>query len=150
MRADKVARLAASVAGVGESRIWIDPTRLDELNEVVSKADVRKLMEEGVIKVLPERGNSRSRWKVRHEQRKKGRRRGYGKRKGKATARTPKKEVWMNKIRKIRRFLKYLRDKGVIDRRTYRELYRKAKGGEFDSLRNLKLHLRERYGIEVK
>ena len=56
----------------------------------------------------------------------------------------------MNRIRKIRRFLKYLRDHDVIDRRTYRELYRKAKGGEFENLRSLKTHLRERYGIEVR
>ena len=150
MRADKVARLAADLLKVGESRIWIDSKSLDKLGEVVSKNDVRRLIDEGVIKVEPKKGNSRARWKVRHEQRKKGRRRGYGRRKGKASARRDPKEDWMNRIRKIRRFLKYLRDHDVIDRRTYRELYRKAKGGEFENLRSLKTHLRERYGIEVR
>jgi len=150
VRPDKVARLAAEILGVGESRIWIDPTRLADVSEAVSKEDVRRLIEEGAIKVEPKRRNSRARWKVRHEQRKKGRRRGYGKRKGKASARQDPKEAWMNRIRKIRRFLRYLRDHEVIDRRTYRELYMKAKGGMFDSLSNLKTYLRERYGIEVK
>ncbi len=150
MRADKVARLAAEILDVGESRIWIDPSRIADVSEAVSKDDVRKLIKEGVIKVEPKKGNSRARWKVRHEQRKKGRRRGYGKRKGKASARLDPKEAWMNRIRKIRRFLRYLRDKEIIDRRTYRELYMKAKGGMFDSLSNLKMYLRERYGIEVK
>jgi large subunit ribosomal protein L19e len=150
MRGDKIARMAADILGVGESRIWIDPRKYDELTEIVSKDDIRGLIEEGVIKVVPKKGNSRARWKVRHEQRKKGRRRGYGKRKGKASARLDPKEAWMHRIRKIRRFLRYLRDHEVIDRRTYRELYRKAKGGEFESLRDLKTHLRERYGIEVR
>jgi len=150
MRPDQVARLAAEILGVGESRIWIDPKRLSEATEAVSKDDVRKLIKEGVIKVEQKKGNSRARWKVRHEQRKKGRRRGYGKRKGKATARQDPKEAWMHRIRKIRRYLKYLRDHEVIDRRTYRELYLKAKGGMFDSLSNLKTYMRERYGIEVR
>ena len=150
MRADRVAKLAAEVLGVGESRIWIDHRKLEEVGEVVSKEDVRKLIKKGVIKVEPEKGNSRARWKVRHEQRKKGRRRGYGKRKGKATARQDPKEAWMYRIRKIRRFLRYLRDHDIIDRKTYRELYMKAKGGMFDSLSSLKMHLKERYGIEVR
>lgn len=150
MRADKVARMAADILKVGESRIWIDSKRLDELNEVVSKNDIRRLIDEGVIKVEPKKGNSRVRWMKRHEQRKKGRRRGYGKRKGKISARKDPKEDWMNRIRKMRRFLRYLRDHDVIDRRTYRELYRKVKGGEFENLRSLKMHLRERYGIEVR
>jgi large subunit ribosomal protein L19e len=142
--------MAADVLGVGESRIWIDPNKVSEVAEVVSKDDVRRLIKEGVIKVRPKKGNSRARWKVRHEQRKKGRRRGYGKRKGKASARQDPKEAWMHRIRKIRRFLRYLRDHEVIDRRTYRELYMKAKGGMFDSLSSLKMYLRERYGIEVR
>jgi large subunit ribosomal protein L19e len=150
MRADKIARMAADILGVGENRIWINSKELGELEEVVSKNDVRRLIDEGIIKVVPKKGNSRVRWKMRHEQRKKGRRRGYGKRKGKASARLDPKEAWMYRIRKIRRFLKYLRDHEVVDRKTYRELYRKAKGGEFESLRDLKMHLRERYGIEVR
>ncbi len=136
-------RLAAEVLGVGESRIWIDPARIEDVEGAVTKEEIRKLIKEGVIRVKPVKGNSRARWRERHEKRKKGRRRGPGKRKGAKTARLSKKEAWMNTIRKIRRYLRYLRDHGVIDRRTYRRLYMLAKGGTFRSLSSLKTYMKE-------
>lgn len=136
-------RLAAEVLGVGESRIWIDPARIEDVEGAVTKEEIRKLIKEGVIRVKPIKGNSRARWRERHEKRKKGRRRGPGKRKGAKTARLSKKEAWMNTIRKIRRYLRYLRDHGVIDRRTYRRLYMLAKGGTFRSLSSLKTYMKE-------
>ncbi len=136
-------RLAAEVLGVGESRIWVDPTRIEDVEGAVTKEEIRKLIKEGVIRVKPVKGNSRARWRERHEKRKKGRRRGPGKRKGAKTARLSKKEAWMNTIRKIRRYLRYLRDHGVIDRRTYRRLYMLAKGGTFRSLSSLKTYMKE-------
>jgi len=136
-------RLAAEVLGVGESRIWIDPDRIEDVEGAVTKEEIRRLIKEGVIRVKPVKGNSRARWKERHEKRKKGRRRGPGKRKGAKTARLSKKEAWMNRIRKIRRYLRYLRDRGVIDRKTYRRLYMLAKGGVFKSLSSLKSYMKE-------
>ncbi len=136
-------RLAAEVLGVGESRIWIDPTRIEDVEGAVTKEEIRRLIKEGVIRVKPAKGNSRARWRERHEKRKKGRRRGPGKRKGAKTARLSKKEAWMNTIRKIRRYLRYLRDHGMIDRRTYRRLYMLAKGGTFRSLSSLKTYMKE-------
>jgi large subunit ribosomal protein L19e len=136
-------RLAAEILGVGESRIWIDPYRVDEVEDAITRQEIKALIKEGVIQVKPIHVNSRERWKKRHEQRKKGRRRGYGKRKGKKTARRDRKEDWMNRIRKIRRFLRYLRDHGLIDRKTYRRLYMLAKGGTFHSLSSLKHYLKE-------
>ncbi len=142
-------RLAAEILGVGESRIWIDPTRLDDVEAAVTKEEIRKLIKDGVITVKPKKGNSRARWKERHEKRRKGRRRGYGKRKGVKTARLSRKEEWMNRIRKIRRYLKYLRDKKIIDKRTYRRLYLLAKGGTFKNLSSLRNYLKE-HGIVKK
>ncbi len=137
-------RLAAEVLGVGESRIWIDPSRIDEVVDAITREDIRRLIKDRVIQVKPVHVNSRERWRKRHLQRKKGRRRGYGKRKGKKTARKDRKEEWMNRIRKIRRFLRYLRDHGVIDRKTYRRLYMLAKGGTFRSLNALKHYMKEK------
>ncbi len=137
-------RLAAEVLGVGVSRIWIDPTRIDEVVDAITREDIRKLIKDGVIQVKPIHGNSRARWRYRHQQRRKGRRRGYGKRKGVKTARMDEKEVWMNRIRKIRRYLRYLRDHGVIDRKTYRRLYMLAKGGVFHSLASLRTYMIEK------
>ncbi len=139
-------RLAAEILGVGESRIWIDPNRIEDVADAITREEIRGLIKDGVIQVKPVHSNSRERWRRRHLQRKKGRRRGYGKRKGKKTARKDKKEEWMNKIRKIRRFLKYLRDNGIIDRKTYRRLYMLAKGGTFHSLASLKHYMKE-HGI---
>ncbi len=139
-------RLAAEVLGVGESRIWIDPEEIDRVMDAITREEIKRLIHDGVIKVKPVHGNSRARWRIRHEQRKKGRRRGHGRRKGDKTARHDDKEDWMNRIRKMRRFLRYLRDHNVIDRRTYRRLYRLAKGGVFKNLSSLKHYLKE-HGI---
>ncbi len=139
-------RLAAEILGVGVSRIWIDPERIDDVADAITREEIKRLIHDGVIDVKPVHGNSRARWKKRHEQRKKGRRRGHGKRKGDATARLDKKEGWMHRIRRIRRYLRYLRDHNMIDRRTYRRLYMLAKGGTFKNLSSLKHYLKE-HGI---
>ncbi len=134
-------RLAAQLLGVGESRVWLDPENLDRISEAMTREEVRKLIHDGVIGVKPVHSNSRARWRRVHQQKKKGRRRGHGSRKGKATARTPKKEVWMTRIRKMRRYLRWLRDHGYIDARTYRRYYMLAKGGAFRSLSSIRMHL---------
>ncbi len=139
-------RLAAEVLGVGESRIWIDPDHIDEVMDAITRNEIRRLIKDRIIQVRPVRVNSRERWRKRHEQRKKGRRRGHGKRKGRKTARRDRKEEWMHRIRKIRRYLRYLRDKGIIDRKTYRRLYMLAKGGTFRSLNSLKHYMKD-HGI---
>ncbi|MEM0378776.1 MAG: 50S ribosomal protein L19e [Thermosphaera sp.] len=136
-------RLAAEVLGVGVSRIRIDPARADDVSAAITREDIRKLIKEGAIWVEPVHGIAGVSSKVRRVQRSKGRRRGHGKRKGVKTARLEEKEAWMARIRKMRRFLRYLRDKNMIDKRTYRRLYRLAKGGAFKSLASLKLYLRE-------
>ncbi len=134
-------RLAAQILNCGENRIWINPEALEDVSSASTKEDIRELIESGAIKRKPVKGISRARINARKAQRKKGRRRGHGRRKGKKTARMPKKELWMIRIRAIRRRLRQLRDTGVIDRRTYRMLYMKAKGGEFRSLSHLKAYL---------
>ncbi len=137
-------RLAAEILGVGESRIWIspDPEHAEEIMEATTKKDVEALIKRGLIRVLPKKGNSH-RWLERRAQRRKGRRRGPGKRKGAATARRDPKEDWIARIRRMRRYLRWLRDHGVIDRRTYRQYYRLAKGGAFRSLADLRRHMVE-------
>ncbi|MEM1533210.1 MAG: 50S ribosomal protein L19e [Desulfurococcaceae archaeon] len=142
-------RLASEILGVGTSRIWINPKEVDRVSEAITREDIEQLIHDGVIGVKPVHSNSRERWKLRHEKIKKGRRRGYGKRKGSKGARANEKTLWMNSVRKIRRYLKYLRDNKVISRSTYRRLYRMAKGGAFRSLAHLKTSLKE-LGIEVK
>lgn len=124
-------------------RIWIDPSRVEDVEAAITRKDVKKLINDGVIRVKPEHGIAGYSSKVRQKQRVKGRSRGHGKRKGSKNARSNSKEEWMNRIRKIRRYLRSLRDRKLIDRRTYRRLYMLAKGGQFSSLASLKLYLKE-------
>lgn len=136
-------RVAAEILGVGENNIVFDETKIDRIANAITREDIKKLIKEGAIYYQPPRRNSRGRWKVFHEARKKGRHRGYGKRKGAAGARSNHLYEWVYRIRKIRRYLQWLRDHEIIDRRTYRILYRKAKGGLFDSLSSLKRYMKD-------
>jgi large subunit ribosomal protein L19e len=134
-------RIAASILECGENRIWMDPNALEDIASAATKEDVRKLVEDGVIKRKSVKGISRARVNKRHMQRKKGRRKGHGSRKGKKGARIPSKRLWIIRIRALRKRLRNLRDEGAIDRRTYRVLYRKAKGGEFRNVAHLNAYL---------
>jgi len=135
--------LASKVAGVGKDRIKFDSESFDDIKEAITKADIRSLIKGGAIKVLPKVGTARHRARERHIQKKKGRQRGVAKKKGKAGARTPRKRVWINRIRLQRSILKKLRDKKKIDPRTYRDLYLKAKGGVFRSRKHLLMYLKQ-------
>ncbi len=139
-------RLAAEILKVGKSRVVFSRDRLKDIGEAITKEDIRKLIKEGAIKVKPKVGTSRARARKRHLQKKKGRRRGIGKRKGKLGARAGKKELWVNRVRKQRKFLKYLKEKGVIDKKLFNKFYRKVKGGEFRSLQHLKMLLEKELG----
>jgi large subunit ribosomal protein L19e len=123
-------RLAAEILKVGENRVWIDPERVDEVEIAITRQEIRKLIHESKIKSLPKKGISRSRAKVFHAKRKKGLRRGLGKR-SKRTIST--KQVWIMKIRSLRRRLRDLRERRVITVKTYRHFYIMAGSGVFNS-----------------
>ncbi len=135
-------RLAASILKVGVTRVWMDPEMLEDIATAITREDLRKLIEEGVIKRKAVVGISRGRARARDIKRAKGHRKGQGSRKGAAGARAPKKEQWMRKIRAQRKVLKAMRDEEkTIDAHTYRILYRKAKGGEFRNVSHLKSYI---------
>ena len=135
-------RLAADILKVGVNRVWMDPERSEDIEVALTRTDVRQLINDKAIAPLPEKGVSRSRAKLLHEKRKIGRRRGEGSRKGKSTSRTPRKVVWMNSVRAIRRRLKTLKNDRSITKKIYRQLYRKSKGGAFKDLSRLEQHLK--------
>lgn len=135
-------RLASKVLGVGETRVWINSEKLEDVSKAITREDIRGLIEQGVIKRKPVTGISRGRAKERAAKRAKGHRKGHGSRKGAKGARSPKKEQWMKRIRALRKRLKNLRDEGKISSNAYRKLYLKAKGGEFRSVAHLNAHLK--------
>ncbi|MBW2983696.1 50S ribosomal protein L19e [Candidatus Woesearchaeota archaeon] len=136
-------KLAGAVLKCSKSRIRFDPERLDEIKEAITKVDIKALIIDNAISRKPVNAASRFRARKKIVQKRKGRQKGPGSRKGKRTARLPKKRAWINQVRIQREFLKYLRDKGIIDKRVYRDLYLKCKGGFFRSKRHLKLYIDE-------
>lgn len=136
-------KLAARLLKVGENRIWIDPSRADDIAVAIRRDDIRRLIHEGAIRRLSIKGVSRGRAKVHHDKKKRGLRIGPGSREGKRTASLSRKERWMIKIRAIRRHLKKLRARRIIRPRDYRRLYRLAKGGMFDSIRRVDHYIHE-------
>ncbi|MBS3794684.1 MAG: 50S ribosomal protein L19e [Candidatus Thorarchaeota archaeon] len=137
-------RLAAEVMGVGKSRVWIDPEWVDEVSLAITKNDIRRLIDEGIIQKKAKKGVSRGRARHNASQRRKGQRKGPGRKKGKATAKLSKKDRWIRKIRPIRKELRRMRDEGEITSSVYRTLYRKAKGNTFRNVAHLKTYISER------
>lgn len=143
MRLKVQKRLASSILKRSKKKVGLDTSRLEEIKEAITRFDVKSLIKNGAIKIRPVKGQSKVRSRKLKEQRKKGRRRNAGSRKGKATARLPRKQQWMDSVRSQRKFIRELRDNNKIDQSTYRMLYRKSKGGYFRSKRHIKLYMEE-------
>lgn len=135
-------RLAAQVLKVGQNRVWIDPERVDDVETVMTREEIRKLIHEGIIKSQPEKGVSRARARILHEKKKKGRRSGVGSKSGSPHARISKKEAWMSRIRALRKRLHVLKTKKIIADATYSEMYRMAGSGRFVSVADLERYLK--------
>lgn len=134
-------RMAADILKVGMDRVWMDPENSDDIAASITRDDVRAMIEDGLIKRKPKKGISRGRIRAMKRKKAYGHRKGHGSRKGARYARLPKKERWMRKIRALRRRLCELRDEGAIDKTTYRMLYNKARGGEFQDTAHLDTYI---------
>jgi large subunit ribosomal protein L19e len=134
-------RMAAEILKCGRNRVYINPNNIDDIAEAVTRGDVRRLINEGVIKARPKEGTSTGRKKARMAQKDVGKRKGHGSRKGSKYARFPKKRRWINTIRPIRKALRNYRANGNISSETYRHYYRNASGGNFRSVSHLRSHM---------
>jgi len=137
-------RLAAQLLKCGERKVTLSPMHLEEIKEAITKADIRVLINNGIITRKRAMNTSRFWAKMNKDQKIHGRRKGSGSRKGKKTARSNPKRAWMNKIRLQREYLQSLRDKGVLTKAVFHEMYAKSKGGYFRSRRHMKLYLGEK------
>ena len=138
-------RLAADVLDVGENRVWFDPEAQSEIMDAITREDIRELVADGTIDAEEARGNSRGRARERAKKRAYGHQKGPGTRKGKKGGRENAKEQWKDRIRAQRRKLNELRGEGEITPSQYRDLYDKAKGGEFRSVRYLLNYIEDNY-----
>jgi len=135
-------RMAGLILKCGANRVWISPDKLEEVQEKITRGDIREAIAKNWIQKKPVVGQSRARVRHHRRQRAKGRQRGVGSRKGATNARDPRKRRWIRVIRPIRVYLRELRAEGKIDVRTYRKYYRQAKGGMFKGRAHLDQHLR--------
>ncbi|MCJ7516993.1 MAG: 50S ribosomal protein L19e, partial [Methanomassiliicoccales archaeon] len=54
-------RIAAQILGCGEGRVWIDPDRIEDVADAITRADIRTAIESGTIRARPKKGVSRGR-----------------------------------------------------------------------------------------
>jgi len=136
-------RIAADILKAGINRVSFDESRLNEIKEAITKADLRNLINDGAIILNQINGKSNFRSNKLKIQRRKGKRRGMGSRKGTKTARLTRKTTWMIKVRVQRKFIKLLKEKKYLSVQNYRIMYKMIKSNMFRSKRHLKLYLDE-------
>ena len=141
MSVKSVKRMAASMMKSGVSRIRVQSAK--DAEEALTREDVRNLIKSGTVIKIQKKGSSKKYSRKLFEQKKKGRRRGQGRRKGTFRARTPKKEEWTKSVRAMRKLLKELKTSGRVDNRTYTGFYRRVGGGEFRNKKHVLLYLKD-------
>ncbi|MBI2675002.1 MAG: 50S ribosomal protein L19e [Candidatus Aenigmarchaeota archaeon] len=134
-------RIAAMLLKAGRSRVRLAHDK--EVDEAITREDVRKLIKKGLITKEYKKGTSR--WHANRllKQKKKSLRKGAGSRKGKSGSRKGKKDVWIRKIRALRKLLKGLLDSDMIEKPVYKKMYMMAKGNAFRNKRHMIFYLKE-------
>ena len=135
-------KLAAKISKVGLSRVWIDPTKLKDVSQAITKADIRKAIQKGWIKTLPT--------KVAYPKTIGRKKRTPGRRKGAKHSVVSAKQKWISVIRPLRALLKELNRTQQIDKQTYKKMYKLAKGGIFRSRSHMRLYLEQHNLLKKK
>ncbi len=130
-------RLASRVTGVGVHRIKFDSDHLDDVADAITRENIRSLITANTIQIKSFTGTSRGRAQKKKDQKKK-RGNGQGSKQGRKGARVGKKEVYVAKVRSLRRLLKIAKDRKEITNPEFWALYKKIGG---NTVRN-KAHLR--------
>jgi large subunit ribosomal protein L19e len=130
-------RLAARVTGVGVHRIRFDTDHLDDVADAITRENIRSLITANTIRIKSFTGTSKGRAHAKKAQKNK---RGttQGAKKGRKGARVGKKEVYVAKVRALRRLLKIAKDRKDLTNPEFWILYKKVGG---NTVRN-KAHLR--------
>lgn len=136
-------RMAASILGVGESRIRVKPGNEKRVGEALTREDVRSLIKEGLVLALPSRTPSRAVARVKASQKKKGRRKGLGSRGGRKYSKVSRKFIWMSKVRAQRNMLNKMRSQNRLKKGSFRGVYSMVKGHAFKAVSQMMTHMEE-------
>lgn len=130
-------RLVSRITGVGVSRIKFDTDHLDDVADAITRQNIRSLITANKIKIKSVIGTSKGRAHTKKAQKNK---RGttQGSKQGRKGARIGKKEVYVAKVRSLRRLLKIAKDRKELTNPEFWLLYKKIGG---NTIRN-KAHLR--------
>ena len=134
-------RLAAKILKCSPKRVKVAPDK--DVEEALTRNDVRGLIKKNVIVKKEKKGVSRVKANKIATQKKKGRRLGKGKKSGTKYAKGSKKAGWMKTTRALRKLLKELREKSQVERSVYGTMYRRVKGGEFRNKHHMLSYLKE-------
>ncbi len=143
-------RLAAKILKVSPKKVKFAVDALEDIQKAITRSDMRGLIAVGKISVANKNQHSRAGARKVAAQKRKGRRRGQGSRKGTKHSIVTRKDKWISRIRAQRNLLKELRDKKLVSIQNYRMLYSKSKGGYFRNRRHIKLYLKEHNLIEAR
>lgn len=148
MKAKKI--LAAKILKTSKKKVKFAADALEDIKKAITRSDMRGFI--AVKSISSSRSNQHSRAGARKikVQKKKGRRKGKGSKKGAKYSVVSRKQSWVSRIRVQRDFLKMLREKELISKKDYRILYGKSKGGFFRNKRHIKLYLTEHHLIKLK
>lgn len=141
MSATTVKRLAADILGVGVNRVRLDKDNLGKVEDALTRADVRGLVDEGLVYAIPKKAGHRTQEKPRQRR---------GRRKGSKKARTGGKSAWMVRIRSQRAYLEQLLGSGELPRGHKRAIYLKIKGGAFKGKAAMRAYLAENRMLKAK
>jgi len=130
-------RLASRVTGVGIHRIKFDTDHLDDIADAITRANIRSLITANTIRIKSFTGTSKGRA---HKKKAQKNKRGatQGAKRGRKGARVGKKQVYVAKVRSLRRLLKIAKDRKDLSNPEFWTLYKKVGG---NTVRN-KAHLR--------
>lgn len=130
MNLGKKKNLAVRTLGIGKKRISFVQSRLEEIKEAITKADIKQLKDEGAIKIKEVGGRKKIV--------KRKRKRGPGKIKKKVNTR---KQDYVKMTRKLRKHIKPLKDKGKLSRENFIDIRKKIRNKKFHSLKHLKEYI---------
>lgn len=134
-------RIAAQILKCGVTRIRIHSAK--DVEEALTRNDIRDLIKSGKIIKIQKKGTTKAYSKIGRIQKKRGRRKYDGSKKGSVGARTYHKGIWIIRVRAMRRLLNDMKENKQLESGDYRNLYRKVRGGFFRDRKHILNYIKE-------